>query len=405
MRPEIAKELRAEWAKRGIDFDQLRFLDLAVEPTAEGQFRAAAVVREKSAPKELESEERCMRSSEDTPRIKSWRSEIGTPSYAGGAPRDLGMELRENQSLRALMSTGSGTAVLKFNTDGLLFRTTITSAGISVQPERMPGIVPEPRRQLKLQDLITRIPTRSNLVEWLSVSSHSKTAAPVPEASDKPEAALSFEKREEKVRTIATWIPASKQILEDFVGLEAFLRSSLMYALEEEFEDQILLGDGTGENLNGLMVQATLLDTSLLGTNWTRIDVLARAIQQLAMADQPVPDFVILNPADYWSIRLTKDAEGRYILGSPQGPPLQYLFDRLAVVQSTSMAPGQFLLGSSSPDTVQLRMKQETTIEISTEHADYFTKNLVAIRAELRAALVVMRPTAFIKGNLTSSPA
>jgi len=341
----------------------------------------------------------------DEPRIKAWRSEAGTPSYAGSAPRDLGLELRENQSLRALMSTGSGTAVLKFNTDGLLFRTTITSAGVSVQPERMPGITPEARRQLRLQNLLTRIPTRSNLVEWLSVSGHDKTASPVAEGADKPEAALSFEKREEKVRTIATWIPASKQILEDFVGLEAFLRSSLMYALEEEFEDQILLGDGQGENLNGLLTQATAFNTGLLGTNWTKIDVLGRAIQQLAMADESAPDFVVMNPADYWSIRLTKDAEGRYILGSPQGPPLQYLFDRLAVVQSTSMAAGQFLLGSSNPNTVQLRMKQEATIEISTEHADYFTRNLVAIRAELRAALVVMRPGAFVKGSLTSSPA
>ena len=405
MRPKIAKELQAEWAKRGVNWEEMRFLDLAVEPTAEGQFRAAAVVREKSAPKELESEERCMRSSEDTPRIQKWRSETGALSYAGGTPRDLGLELRENQSLRALMSTGSGTAVLKFNADDLLVRTTVTSAGISVQPERMPGIVPEPRRQLKLQDLIVRIPTRSNLVEWLSVSGHSKTAAPVAETAAKPEAALSFEKREEKVRTLATWIPASKQILEDFVGLEAFLRSSLIYALEEEFENQLLLGNGAGENLNGLLTQATPLDTSLLGTNWTRIDVLGRAIQQLAMADQPTPDFVILNPADYWAIRLAKDAEGRYILGTPQGPAMQTLFDSLNVVQSTAMAPGQFLLGSSNPNVVQLRMRQEATIEISTEHADYFTRNLVAIRAELRAALIVMRPGAFIKGNLTSSPA
>jgi hypothetical protein len=50
-------------------------------------------------------------------------------------------------------------------------------------------------------------------------------------------------------------------------------------------------------------------------------------------------------------------------------------------------------------------MRQPITVEISTEHSDYFTRNLVAIRAELRAALVVMRPGAFIKGSLTSSPA
>jgi HK97 family phage major capsid protein len=341
----------------------------------------------------------------DLPRIKSWRNEAGTPSFAGGAPRDLGAELRRNETLQSLVKTGRGTAVLSVPLDGFLTRTVVSSSGVSVQPERIPGIVPEPRRQLRLQDLLVRIPTRSQIVEWLSVQSHTKTAAPVAEAAAKPEAALSFEKREEKVRTIATWIPASKQILEDFVGLEAFLRSSLMYALEEEFEDQILLGDGQGENLNGLLPQATLLDTSLLGTNWTRIDVIGRAIHQLAAANEMQPSFVVLNPADFWQIALQKDANGRYLVTDPQNAStLRSLFG-LTVVESTAMTAGTFLVGTSDPRASVIRMKQEATIEISTEHADYFTRNLIAIRAELRAALVVMRPGAFVKGNLTSSPA
>ena len=403
MRPEITRELKLEWAKRGVNWGEMRFLDLPIQPAGEGKFRAAAHLEEK----ETRSETKAMNSHEDLPPAKRWQAERAAQgaTWLSGGARDLASELRSNESLRQLMSDGRGTAVLHLLLDGFLTKTVVSSSGVSVQPERMPAIIAEPRRQLRVQNLLTTVPTSSNLIEWIDVTSHTKTAAPVAEASDKPEAGIAFTKREARVRTIATWIPASKQILEDFVGLEAFLRSSLMYALEEEFEDQLLLGDGQGENLNGLLTQATLLDTSLLGTNWTRIDVLGRAIQQLAMADQPTPDFVILNPADYWAIRLAKDAEGRYILGSPQGPAMQTLFDSLNVVQSTAMAPGQFLLGSSNPNVVQLRMRQEATIEISTEHSDYFTRNLVAIRAELRAALVVMRPTAFIKGSLTSSPA
>jgi len=34
-------------------------------------------------------------------------------------------------------------------------------------------------------------------------------------------------------------------------------------------------------------------------------------------------------------------------------------------------------------------------VEASSSHSDYFTRNLVAIRAELRAALVVPMPSAF----------
>jgi len=345
----------------------------------------------------------------DIPPAKKWRAEAAAAGAtwlnSAGSPRDLAAELRENQSLRALMSTGSGTAVLKFNPGELLTRTTITSAGISVAPERIPGITPEPRRRLRIQDLLTTAPTNSAIIEWIDVSSHTKTAAPVSEASAKPEAEISFTKHETKVRTIATWIPASKQILEDFVGLEAFLRSSLMYALEEEFEDQLLLGSGQGENLNGLLTQATPLDTSLLGTNWTRIDVIGRAVQQLAMANEMQPNFIVMHPADFWQIALQKDSNGRYLVTDPQNAStLRSLFG-LTVVESTAMAAGQFLLGTSDPRAAQIRMRQEATIEISTEHSDYFTRNMVAIRAEMRAALVVTRPGAFVKGSLTSSPA
>jgi HK97 family phage major capsid protein len=340
----------------------------------------------------------------DEPRIKSWRSEAGTTSYAGGA-RDLARELRENQTLQNLVKTGRGTAVLKFNPGELLTRTTITSSGISVAPERMPGVVAEARRRLRIQDLLVTIPTNSAIIEWIETTSHSKVAAPIAETSTKPESEITFQKRETRVRTIATWIPASKQILEDFEGLRAFLESSLAYAIAEEFEDQLLFGSGAGENLNGLVTQAAIFNTSLLGTNWTRIDVIARAVQQLAMANEMQPSFVVMHPADYWQIALQKDVNGRYLVADPQNAStLRSLFG-LTVVECSAMTQGQFLLGTSDPRAAQIRMRQPITVEISTEHSDYFTRNLVAIRAELRAALVVMRPGAFVKGSLTSSPA
>jgi HK97 family phage major capsid protein len=343
----------------------------------------------------------------DIPPAKKWRAEAaaaGATWLSAGGARNLTTELRSNDDSRRLMSNGRGTAVLHLPLDYLV-RTTVTSAGISPAPERMPGIVPEPRRRLHVQNMLTTVPVSSSLVEWVRVVSHAKVVSPQVEGQIKAENEITFEKREEKVRTIATWIPASKQILEDFEGLEAFLRSSLVYAVEEEFEDQLLFGSGSGENLNGLVTQAATFNTGLLGTNWTKIDVIGRAIHQLAAADELMPDFIVMHPADYWQIALTKDVNGRYLVTDPQNASsLRSLFG-LSVVESTAMAPGQFLLGTSNPAAAQIRMRQPISVEISTEHSDYFTRNLVAIRAELRAALVVMRPGAFVKGSLTSSPA
>jgi HK97 family phage major capsid protein len=345
---------------------------------------------------------------EDEPRIRSWckkRAGVGGYIAYSDAGQDLGVELRNNEALQNLMSTGRGTAVLKIAPEGLLTRTTITSGGISVLPERNPGIVPEPRRRLRVQDLLTTIPTNSNLIEWITVQSHAKVVSPQAEGEPKAENEITFQRHEARVRTIATWMPASKQILEDFAGLEAFLRSTPAYAVAEEFEDQLLFGSGAGENLHGLVTQATLFDTSLLGSNWSRIDVIGRAIHQLAAANELPPNFVVLHPSDFWDLALEKDATGRYLIANPQDPRTVTSLFNLLVVTTSAMSPGTFLLGTSDPRGAQIRMRQPLTVEVSTEHSDFFARNLVAIRAELRAALVVMRPGAFVKGSLTSSPA
>ena len=42
--------------------------------------------------------------------------------------------------------------------------------------------------------------------------------------------------------------------------------------------------------------------------------------------------------------------------------------------------------------------------EVSSEHSDCFTKNMLVIRCEERLCLQVMRPAAWIYGTFTCSP-
>jgi HK97 family phage major capsid protein len=115
------------------------------------------------------------------------------------------------------------------------------------------------------------------------------------------------------------------------------------------------------------------------------------------------------------SIRLTKDGFGRYILGDPQqgaftqtgfgiSVPTQNIFG-LTVDPTTSIAQGTFLVGSGSPIAAEIRDRMEIAVEVSTSHADCFTRNLVAVRGEKRLALITRRPGSFISGSFSSSPA
>jgi HK97 family phage major capsid protein len=325
-------------------------------------------------------------------------------------------KLKENEGFQRLLHDRHGRAIITLtgkDAAAMLERkTTLTETGQGFQTtgvmpiDRITGITPEARQQLTVRDALTARPTSMAVVDFVKVTTPMGIASPVAEASTKPENAVSFASSSEKIRTIATWIPATKQILDDFTELASFLQTSLTYYVNLEEELQLLSGDNTGENLHGLIPQATAFDTSLLSAaaGWNRIDVIGRAIQQLTTAKEIPPTFAVMHPRDWWAIRLTKDSFGRYLIGDPQTTANANLFD-LQVIPTTSIAAGSFLVGSGNPAAAEIRDRMELQFEVSTEHQDYFVRNLVACRAEKRLALIVKRAASFVTGTFTTSPA
>jgi HK97 family phage major capsid protein len=332
------------------------------------------------------------------------------------APPAMVEKLKEHEGFQRLLHDRRGSAILTLtgkDAESILQRkTTITATGLGFQTtgvlpiERDPGITAEARQSLTVRDALTARPTEAAVIDYVRVSQALGIASPQVEASTKAENALAFTSASERVKTIATWIPASKQLLDDFGELAAFLETSLTYYVNLAEELQLLSGDNSGENLHGLIPQAAAFNTSLLGSSsgWNRIDAIGRAIQQLTTAKELSPTFVVMNPSDWYSIRLTKDTLGRYIIGDPQTTARAMLFD-LTVIPTTSITAGAFLVGSGNPAAIEIRDRMELQYEISTEHASFFTSNLIACRAEKRLALVVKRPASFIVGTFSSSPA
>jgi HK97 family phage major capsid protein len=310
-------------------------------------------------------------------------------------------------SFQRLIADRRGRAVLNLAGKDLSLierKTTITETGqgfmqTGVVPiERIPAIVAEARQALTVRDVLTANPTTMAVVDFVRVQTPMSIASPVPEASLKPENQLQFVSVSEKIRTIATWVPASKQILDDMSELANFLNTSIRYYVDLAEEYQLLGGDGTGENLHGLIPQASMFDPASLPANSTRIDAVGAAIAKVQSAKELPPTFCILHPQDWWGMRLLKDSFGRYILGDPQTVVTPSLFG-LTVIPTTSIAIGSFLIGSGNPTASEIRDRMELVVEVSTEHQDFFVKNLVAVRAEKRLALVVKRPNSYVTGS------
>jgi HK97 family phage major capsid protein len=261
-----------------------------------------------------------------------------------------------------------------------------------------------------VRDVLASSPTEMAIVDFVKVSTPMSIASPVAEASTKPENQLNLSSHSERVKCIAHYLIASRQILDDMPSLAQFISTSGVYYLGLAEELQLLAGAGGsgGEDLNGLIPQATAFNTGLLPSaakGFNFIDVIGAAIEQIAIASELDPTFVILNPKDYWTIRLTKDSYGRYILGDPGEQVVSPNLFGLSLVWTPSITQGTFLVGSGSPIASEIKDRMLATVEISTETNDAFLRNLVYIRIEERLALLTRRPASYIYGSFTSSPA
>lgn len=283
-------------------------------------------------------------------------------------------------------------------------KTTITTATVGTaidQNSRVPDVITPQTRELRIRDLMRSTPTTSSQIEYVEETTFTNAAAVQVEAAAKAESAIAFTLRTAPVRTIAHWIPATRQILDDMDMLMEYINGRLLYGLKLTEEAQLLSGDGLGSNLTGLITAATAYATSRNVTGDTKIDTISHAITQARTAEYPV-DGVVLHPTDAEKIRLVKTEEGgankgQYVYGDPGAAVPPRIWNR-PIVETTAITAGTFLVGAFMMGA-HIWDRQEATIDVSTEHSDFFTKNLVAIRAEERLALTIYRPAAFIYGT------
>lgn len=277
-----------------------------------------------------------------------------------------------------------------------------TSAGAGVAPDRLPGVIGLPQQQLRVRDLISPGTTESNLIQYVRETGFTNNAGiQAAEGDKKGESTIVFDQVNSSVQTIAHFTKASKQILSDFSQLASIIDQRLYYGLKFVEDRQLLNGSGVGANLNGIYTQATAYAAPAALANATRIDVLRLALLQSELAEYPATG-IVLNPIDWALIELTKDSQGRYIIGVPQGITPANLWRR-PIVTTKAIEQNEFLAGAFQLGA-QVFDREEAAISIATENADDFERNLVTIRAEERLALAVYRPEAFVKGDLVTTP-
>lgn len=260
-------------------------------------------------------------------------------------------------------------------------------------------IVGAPERKLTIRDLLMQGRMDGNSLEFVQETGFTNSAAPVAEGALKPQSDIKFDLKSTTAKVIAHYMKASRQILDDASQLQSYIDGRLRYGLAFKEEQQILNGDGTGQNLLGIIPQATayVRPVGVATTAESKLDTLRFAMLQAILAEYPASGHV-LNPIDWAAIETLKDTSGQYIIGNPQGGLNPTLWG-LPVAETQAIASGKFLTGAFSMGA-QIFDRWASRVEVATENEDDFVKNLVTILAEERLALAVYRPEAFIYGNI-----
>lgn len=284
-----------------------------------------------------------------------------------------------------------------------------TSAGAFVVNDRTDIVEMLGRKPLTVRSLVSNRRTTSDTVEYVAETAHTNNAAVVAEATSaarptvvdgvltsnagggyKPEGSWSFEVKTAVVKTLAEWVPVTKRALADVAQLEGLINQELQLDVLEAEEDQILNGDGSGEDFTGILstsgIQEQEFSTDLFET-------VRKAITKVRTIGRVNPTALVLNPVDAELIDLSKDGENRYYYGGPSAIGQRTVWG-VPVVESESQEEGTGLLGDFTKAVLWDR--EQTTVTMTDSHADFFIRNLVAVLAEERLAFGVTRPTAFV---------
>lgn len=335
-------------------------------------------------------------------RLLAIEQRLTAPNHEGGnGSKSIGETFTDSDQYKAMAAAGAvSSGQVKI---GNLHKTTIVNATGQnqplVPPFIMPGILTPGLQRLTVRDLLAQTSTTTNLIEYARETAFTNAAAmQVNEGDAKAESALTFDLQTTAIKTLAHWIPASKQILSDAPSLQGYINQRLMYGLKFKEEQELLTGSGSGAELSGLVTNATVFDTTrtTVATD-TFIDVLSHALTQVRVGSFFEPDGIILNTSDWETIQLTKSTQGEYLFADPHFVSGNTIWGK-PVVATTAIPRSQFLVGAFKLGAM-IWDRWDATIEISREHSDYFTRNLVAILCEERLGLTVFRPLAFVYGG------
>lgn len=324
--------------------------------------------------------------------------EIVRPAIHGNSGRaaeaegkSLGQLFVESPAFKGYQRGSQGVgpmAELDVDLMATLFETGAGWAPESVRSGRIEYMPLRPAPKVILR--FPEIPTAQAAYKYMEETTHTQAAAERAEGAAYAEAAFVLTEKSQTVRSIGVKIPVTDEQLEDEEGARAFLDNRLSYQLARRLDDQALAGNGVAPNLLGTE-NVVGIQTQALGADpiFDAAAKLFRKIQDDGFAD---PDVFFIAPSKWETVKLTRTADGIYILGNPSSDIPVRLWG-VPGVETVSVTSTKLVAGAYGAYSL-LAIRRGVDIQVGYDSGD-FVQGKVTIRAGVRVALVHLRPKAF----------
>lgn len=264
------------------------------------------------------------------------------------------------------------------------------------------------RRPLLVADLLGSGSVSGNAITYPVFGALEGSTAFVAEGGQKPQIHVANPTwKTDALTEIAGFFKVTDDMAEDLPYVVSEINSTALYNLQLTEEMSILSGAGTSNTLTGLLNRSGVqVLANEAGGTVSDPDLIFRAISNVQEVTGFSADGIVINPADYARIRLSKDANGQYFGGGffagqygqggiQEQPPLW----GLRTVVTSSIAAGTVLVGAFKAAGKVFR-KGGVVIESTNSHDDDFTNDLITIRLRERLGLQVKYPAALVKVTL-----
>jgi len=285
-------------------------------------------------------------------------------------------------------------------------------------PQVVPGVVEKFFQKLTFADLLLEGQATTSSLRYVVEGTATSGAAGVAEAGTKPESTLGLTVTDEPIKKIATILPISEEMVQDAPAIQSYINGRLTLFVKIEEERQLFRGTSGGNEVQGILTSRNVPVFAGAGTDDKAAQIF-KAMNGMRGSAFVEPDWIVMHPTDWQTIRLLKDGAGgtagQYFgggpffgpYGGPQGPagadgqvqgPQDSLWNKPVYVTAALGGAGTALVGTTAG--AQVWRRGGMSVEATNSHSTYFALNLLAIRAEERLGLAVYRPGAYVEVRL-----